>query len=161
MNWVDIVIIIYLGLSVLTGFMEGLIRTVLSIVGLIIGILLASHFYKQLGNILTFISNKNWANITAFIIILVAVMIIAAIIGLILRSIIKAIMLGWVDKVGGAAIGLILGALSISALLAIIMKYHPLDVITNSAFAGFFLNKFPVVLKLLPSEFSTIKNFFK
>ena len=161
MNWVDIVIIIYLGLSIITGFMEGLIRTVLSIVGLIIGILLASHFYKQLGNILTFISNKNWANITAFIIILVGVMIIAAIIGLILRSIIKAIMLGWVDKVGGAAIGLILGALSISAILAIIMKYHPMDVITNSAFAGFFLNKFPVVLKFLPSEFSSIKNFFK
>jgi membrane protein required for colicin V production len=102
MNWVDIVIIIYLGISVLTGLMEGLIRTVLSVLGVIVGIILASHFYKQLGNILTFISNNNWANITAFIIILVAVMIVAAIIGLILRSVIKAIMLGWVDKVGGA-----------------------------------------------------------
>jgi membrane protein required for colicin V production len=161
MNWVDIVIIIYLGISVLTGLMEGLIRTVLSVLGVIVGIILASHFYKQLGNILTFISNKNWANITAFIIILVAVMIVAAIIGLILRSVIKAIMLGWVDKVGGAVVGLFLGALSIGALLAIIMKYHPMDVITNSAFAGFFLNKFPVVLKLLPSEFNSIKNFFK
>jgi len=58
MNWVDIVIIIYLGISVVTGLVEGLIRTVLSIIGLIIGIMLASHFYKQLGNILTFISNK-------------------------------------------------------------------------------------------------------
>jgi len=48
MNWVDIVIIIYLGISVVTGFVEGLIRTVLSIIGLIIGIMLASHFYKQL-----------------------------------------------------------------------------------------------------------------
>jgi membrane protein required for colicin V production len=161
MNWVDIVIIIYLGISVLTGLMEGLIRTVLSVLGVIVGIILASHFYKQLGNILTFISNKNWANITAFIIILVAVMIVAAIIGLILRSVIKAIMLGWVDKVGGAVVGLFLGALSIGALLAIIMKYHPMDVITNSAFAGFFLNKFPVVLKLLPGEFNSIKNFFK
>jgi membrane protein required for colicin V production len=161
MNWVDIVIIIYLGISVVTGLVEGLIRTVLSIIGLIIGIMLASHFYKQLGNILTFISNKNWANIVAFIIILVAVMVIAAIIGMILRSIIKGIMLGWVDKVGGVVIGLFLGALSISAILAIIMKYHPMDVISNSAFAGFFLNKFPIVLKFLPSEFSTVKNFFK
>ena len=161
MNWVDIVIIIYLCISVLMGLMEGLIRTVLSIVGVIVGIMLASHFYKQLGNILTFTSNKNWANIAAFVIILVAVMIVAAIIGLILRSIIKTIMLGWVDKLGGAAIGLFLGALSISALLAIIMKYHPMDVITNSALAGFFLNKFPVVLKFLPSEFNTIKSFFK
>jgi membrane protein required for colicin V production len=161
MNWVDIIIIVYLCLSVLTGFMEGLIRTVLSIIGLIVGIILASHFYKQFGNVLTFISNKNWANIVAFIIILVAVMIIAAIIGQILRSIIKAIMLGWVDKVGGAVIGLILGALSISAFLAVIVKYDTATVITNSKLAGFFLNKFPLVLKFMPSEFSNIKNFFK
>jgi len=46
-------------------------------------------------------------------------------------------MLGWVDKVGGAVIGLFLGALSISALLAIIMKYHPMDVITIRRLQGF------------------------
>jgi membrane protein required for colicin V production len=161
MNWVDIIIIVYLALSVLTGFMEGLIRTVLSIIGLIVGIILAAHFYTQLGNIFTFISNKNVANIVAFVIILVAVMIIAAIIGLILRSIVKNIMLGWVDKLGGAVIGLILGVLSISAILAVIVKYDNTGLITNSKFSGFFLNKFPVVLKLLPSSFSDIKNYFK
>ncbi len=161
MNWVDIIIIVYLALSVLTGFMEGLIRTVLSIIGLIVGIILAAHFYIQLGNILTFISNKNVANIVAFVIILVAVMIIAAIIGLILRSIVKNIMLGWVDKLGGAVIGFILGVLSISAILAVIVKYDNASVITNSKLSGFFLNQFPVVLKLLPSSFSDIKNYFK
>jgi membrane protein required for colicin V production len=161
MNWVDIVIIIYLCLSVIAGFMEGLIRTILSIIGLIVGILLAAHFYKQLGNILTFISNKDWANIVAFVIILVVVMAIAALIALILRSIIKGIMLGWIDRLGGAFFGLILGALSISAFLAIIVKYTNTSVITDSKLAGFFLDKFPVVLKLLPSDFSNISNFFK
>ena len=103
--------------------MQGLIRTVLSIIGLIVGIMLASHFYKQLGNILTFISNKDVANIVAFVIILLVVMGIAALIAMILRSMIKAIMLGWIDRLGGAVLGLILGALSVSAILAIIVKY--------------------------------------
>ncbi|MGP8080975.1 MAG: CvpA family protein [Dehalococcoidales bacterium] len=161
MNWVDIVIIVYLCLSVIVGFMQGFIRTVLSIIGLIIGIILASHFYKQLGNILTFISNKNVANVVAFIIILLVVMIVAAVIAAILRSIIKAIMLGWVDRLGGAVIGLIIGVLSISAFLAIIVKYNTANAITNSKIAGFFLNKFPVVLKLLPSDFSNISKYFK
>ena len=161
MNWVDIVIIIYLCLSVISGFMQGLIRTVLSIIGLIVGIILAAHFYKQLGDALTFISNKNVADVVAFVFILLVVMGIAALIAWFLRSLIKAIMLGWVDKIGGAVLGLILGALSISAILAIIAKVSNSSLITDSKFAGFFLDKFPLILKFLPGDFSTIRNFFK
>jgi len=161
MNWVDIAIIICLGISIISGFMQGLIRTVLSIVGLIAGIILASRFYVQLGNVMTFISNKNVAHIVAFILILLVVMGIAAIIAAILRKLIRAIMLGWVDRLGGAVIGLILGALTISALLAIIMKYNTPSMITNSKLAGFFLNKFPLVLKFMPSDFGNISKFFK
>jgi len=161
MNWVDIVIIIYLCLSVISGFMQGLIRTVLSIIGLIVGIILAAHFYKQLGDTLTFISNKNVADVVAFVFILLVVMGIAALIAWFLRSLIKAIMLGWVDKIGGAVLGLILGALSISAILAIIAKVSNSSLITDSKFAAFFLDKFPLILTFLPGDFSTIRNFFK
>ena len=161
MNWVDIVIIIYLCLSVLSGFMQGLIRTVLSIIGLIVGIILAAHFYKQLGDVVTFISNKNVADVVAFIFILLVVMGIAALIAWFLRSLIKAIMLGWVDKIGGAVLGLILGALSISAILSIIAKVSKTSLITDSKFAGFFLDKFPLILKFLPGDFSMVRNFFK
>jgi membrane protein required for colicin V production len=160
MNWLDIVILIYLGISVISGLMQGLIRTVFSIVGVIVGIFLASHFYKQLGDILTFISNKDAANIVAFAIILLAVMGIAALIAWILRAFIKKIMLGWVDRVGGAVLGLLLGALSVSAFLAIIVKYTSAGFIIDSKLAGFFLDKFPLILGLLPSEFDVIRKFF-
>jgi len=161
MNWLDIVILIYLAVSVISGLVQGLIRTVLSIVGVIVGIFLASHFYIQLGNALTFISNKDTANIVAFIIILLAVMIVAAIIAWLLKSIIKAIKLGWVDKLGGTVLGLILGALSVSAFLAIIVKYTSASFIVDSKLAGFFLDKFPLILGFLPSEFDSVRNFFK
>jgi len=157
----DIVILIYLAVSVISGLVQGLIRTVLSIVGVIVGIFLASHFYIQLGNALTFISNKDTANIVAFIIILLAVMIVAAIIAWLLKSIIKAIKLGWVDKLGGTVLGLILGALSVSAFLAIIVKYTSASFIVDSKLSGFFLDKFPLILGFLPSEFDSVRNFFK
>jgi len=161
MNWVDIIILIFLAISVISGLVQGLIRTVLSIVGVIVGIFLASHFYTQLGDAMTFISNRGTANIIAFIIILLAVMAIAALIAWLLKSIIKAIMLGWVDKIGGAVIGLILGAMTISAFLAIIVKYTSSSFIIDSKLAGFFLDKFPIILGFLPSEFDGIRNFFK
>jgi membrane protein required for colicin V production len=89
------------------------------------------------------------------------VMGIAVLIASILRSIIKAIMLGWIDRIGGAVAGLILGALSVSAILAIVVKYTSTSLITDSKLAAFFLDKFPIVLGLLPGEFDNIRNFFK
>ncbi len=161
MNWVDIVIIIYLLLSVVAGIAQGLIRSLFSIIGLIVGIVLAARFYQQLGNILTFIHNSDVANIVAFVFILLATMGVAALIALALRSILKAIMLGWIDRLGGAILGLILGALSVSAFLAIIVKFTDSPLITDSALAGFFLNKFPIIMGFLPSEFKGISSFFK
>ncbi|MDD5289136.1 MAG: CvpA family protein [Dehalococcoidales bacterium] len=161
MNWLDVVIIIYLLISVVLGLTQGLIRSLLSIIGLIVGIVLAANFYKQLAEVLTFISNPDIAGIAAFVIILLVVMGIAALIAVVLRSIIKAIMLGWVDRLGGAVFGLVLGALSVSALLAVIVKFTNTSLITGSALAGILLDKFPLIMGLLPSEFDVIRNFFQ
>ena len=161
MNWLDIVILVVLGVSVFLGLKQGLIRSVLFLVGVILGIVLASNYYQQLSNVLGFISNENTANIVAFIIILCVVMVIAAIVAVVLRTILKVIMLGLVDNIGGAVLGLLMGALSISALLAIIVKYTSSNLITESALANFLLDKFPIIMGFLPSEFDVIRDFFK
>jgi len=161
MNWVDVVLIIFLVISVFSGIAQGLIRSLLSIVGLIFGIVLASNFYQQLGGALGFISNPDVANIVAFVIILAAVLIAAAIVGALLKGLLKALMLGWADRLGGAVFGMFLGALSASAILAIVVKYTGTNLITGSAIAAFLLDKFPIILGFLPSEFDTIRDFFK
>jgi membrane protein required for colicin V production len=161
MNGLDIVIIIYLIVSAIAGLAQGLIRSVLSVIGLIVGIILASNFYQQFGNVLTFINNEDVANVIAFVIILLVVMAIAALIAFFLRKMIQAVMLGWIDRVGGALLGLILGALSVSALLAIVMKYSNPEFVTNSALSAFFLDKFPMIMGLLPGNFDVVRDFFK
>ena len=161
MNWIDIIIIIYLIIAVISGVVQGLIRAVLSIVGLIVGIILAGKYYSQLGNTLAFIHNSNVANIVAFVIILLVVMAIAALIAFLFRSIIKAVMLGWIDRLGGAVFGLLLGILSVSAILAITVKLTNSSLITDSALASFLLDKFPLIMGFLPKEFDPIQNFFQ
>lgn len=161
MNWIDIVIAIYLILSVIGGAMQGLIRSVLSLLGMIIGVVLAANFYEKLATIFGFIHNQTVANVISFVLIVGAVVIIAAIVGSALRSVIKAIHLGWVDGLGGAVFGLAMGVISAGALLAVIVKLTGSDLITGSALAGFLLDKFPVVLGFLPSEFDVIRDFFK
>ena len=78
-----------------------------------------------------------------------------------LRATIKALLLGWVDRVGGAVFGFIMGAILISALLATVVQFFGEGLVTESVLAGFLLDKFPIVLGLLPSEFDGIREFFQ
>jgi membrane protein required for colicin V production len=161
MNWLDIIIAVALIVPVFTGLKQGLIKAALSLAGLIIGVILASNFYQQLAGVLGFISNKDVANVVAFIIILVVVMVIATVLVVLLKATVKVVMLGWVDRLGGAIFGFLMGAIFMGALLAIFVKFFGTGLVTESFLAKILLDKFPLVLALLPSEFNTIREFFR
>jgi membrane protein required for colicin V production len=162
MNWLDIVIVILLLVSAISGFANGLIKSIFSLVGLIVGIFLAGHFYVALSEHLTFISNENAARIVAFIIIFLAVAIVAGILGAILTKIISAILLGWLNRLGGAVFGVVLGGIFIGLILAIWVKYAGgSGVVSGSAIAPILLDRIPVILALLPKEFDTIRQYLQ
>ena len=162
MNWLDIVILVLLVISAIGGFATGLIKTVFSLVGLIVGVVLAGHFYVGFSNYLTFIPGDNGPRVAAFIIIFLIVMIVAALLGILLTKIVSAIMLGWVNRLGGAVLGVILGAFFVAAILAVWVKFaNPGDAITNSKIASVLLDKLPFILGLLPSEFDSVRQFFQ
>ena len=162
MNWLDIVIIVLIAVPTLIGLKAGVIKAVLSLVGVIIGVILAGQFHGLLAEQLTFISQESIANIVAFAIILIGVMIIASIIAAVLKWIVSAVMLGWVNRLGGAVFGFLLGAIFCSAILAIWAKFlDASEPIANSALAVLLLERFPMVLALLPGEFDAVRSFFR
>ena len=101
MNWLDIVIAILLIISLIGGFANGLIKSLFSLVGLIVGVVLAGHFYIALAESLSFISNDNAARIVAFIIIFLVVMILFAILGMVINKLVSALLLGWLNRLFG------------------------------------------------------------
>lgn len=162
MNWLDIAIIIVLGLFLLGGLKNGLIKTICSLAGMVIGVVLAGRYYLQVAGLLTVIPDTGLKNIAAFVIIFIVVNIIATLVAWLLTGFAKAILLGWLNGLLGGAAGFFMGVIAISALLTIWLKFRgPTDVITESMFAGALLNQLPVILSLLPEEFATIGNFFK
>ena len=76
MNWLDIVIVVALAIPTFAGFIQGLIKTALSLAGVIIGVVVASNFYEPVSRLLSFIPNEDIANVVAFILILTVIMII-------------------------------------------------------------------------------------
>jgi len=161
MNWLDIIIIVALVIPAFIGLKQGIIKAVLSLAGLIIGVILAGNFYQPLSKRLAFIPNEDVANVVAFILILVAVMAIAVVLARLLKFAVSAVMLGWVDHVGGAVFGFLTGAIVWSALLAIWVKFFDTELVTESFLASVLLDKFPLILALLPKEFDAVRDFFQ
>jgi membrane protein required for colicin V production len=161
MNWLDIVIIIALLGAAGLGFMQGFVMTLFSLVGTVIGIVIASNLYTNLASLLKFISDPEIANIVAFAVILMVVFIIAILIGSALKALLAAIHLGCADKAAGGILGIIVGALFISALLAGLVKFFGQGPVTDSFIAKILLNKFPIVLGLLPGGFRGVQDFFQ
>ena len=162
MNWLDIVILILLIVPTFVGLRAGLIKAALTIVGGIVGLILAGRLYESFAGVLTFISNEGAAKVVAFAIIFIGVMLIAAILAAALKKLVSLVMLGWLNKLGGAILGFLLGGLFCGAILTMWVNFLGIgDTIANSVLAKFLLDNFPLALALLPSEFDSVRSFFE
>lgn len=161
MNWLDIVILIVIAIFFFSGLRSGIIKTALSMAGLIVGIILAGRYYTALAPYLGFIPEASVANIVAFIIILMLVLVFAAVVAAVLTGFAKAILLGWLNALLGGIFGILMGVIAVSAILAIWVQFRgPSNTIEESRFASALLGYFPFILQLLPPDFSSIRNFF-
>jgi membrane protein required for colicin V production len=162
MNWLDIVIIVVIAGATFGGLLVGIIAAGLSLAGIIVGIILAGRYYLSFSQHLGFISSESVAQVVAFVIILVGVMLVAALLAFLLKWLFSLIKLGWIDRLGGAFFGLVTGMLLCAAILAIWVKFAGAGAtITGSALASLLLEHFPIVLGLLPPEFDTVRSFFQ
>ena len=146
MNWLDIVIIVVVAFLGFAGLRQGLIRTVFGIAGLIGGIFLAGRYYDELAAFL-FPSGATWGNIAAYAIIAIATMVVAGVIGWLIAKFVNFVALGWLDKLVGCILGVVIGALLCAAILAIAIKYYPgMEVTINqSIIARFLVGGFPLL----------------
>ena len=162
MNWLDIVIIVVVVIATFWGLRIGIIKAVLSLAGLIIGVILAGHYYVPLSEQLAFIPQASIAKIVAFGIILIGVMVIASVLAWLLKWAASVVMLGWVNRTGGAILGLVLGTIFCSALLATWVKlFGVAGAISESSLTALLLGHFPMVLALLPDKFDVVRSFFQ
>jgi len=158
MNWLDIAIIVAIAIPTVIGLRVGIIKATLSLAGLIAGIILAGYYYIPLSERLPFTSPTSVAKIVAFALILIGVMVITAILASLLIRVASVMMLGWVNHLGGAIFGLVLGALFCGALLAVYIKtFGEAPAIIESPLTTILLDGFSMVLAMFPEP---IRSFF-
>ena len=118
MNPLDWIIALTLAISTVTAFMSGLVRSLFSLAGLVLGVVIAAWYAPRLAEYVRGDINPfALARAVAFVLILIVVYVAAALLGRLLRGAFKAVGLGFLDRLGGAAFGLVRGTLLLAALL--------------------------------------------
>lgn len=121
MNLFDIIILAVLAVFALKGLIRGFVNEASSLAGLILGGWLAYRFYPALSvplrNILH--TPAHVSAFLAFMLLLILTGVIAHILGNIITSAVRVVMLGSINRLGGFLIGAAEGALLLSMLFCI------------------------------------------
>jgi membrane protein required for colicin V production len=126
MTIVDWLIVVVLIFSVLSAAKTGLMVEIFSLAGLVVGLLLASWDYQKLMPWLArWVHSQATVEALAFISIVLAVMIAAALAGRIVRWSVQSIGLGWADGLAGAAFGLVKGCVLVTIAVMAIAAFWP------------------------------------
>lgn len=117
MNWVDLAIIIALALAAVSGWRHGLVSALAMLVALLIGLALASRLGADVGSLI--LKNRDSAWLLGFAIILIIAVLAGFIGGKIAKKVVRLLLLGWVDHLGGLIASVVLAVLLLSALVVV------------------------------------------
>lgn len=121
-DWCFVAIMV---LSVLVAAAQGFFLEVFSLAGVVVGFLLAVWEYTTVAGWMTFINPPWAANLVAFFVVFVAVSILAGAIGRIASWGMKKAGLRWVDRVLGAAFGIVRGLLVVTVVVMATAAFAP------------------------------------
>lgn len=160
LNWLDLTVLALVGVPALLGFRAGLIRGAATLAGIIVGIILASQFQGLAARLLGLvIEDETMARAAGFVLILFASILAAWLLAALLQRVLSLLLLGWLDRVGGALLGLLMGAL-IASVVLLVMDLLPIPgaraAVEGSAFAPLFQRLLLPLVKGLPGEIGSI-----
>jgi membrane protein required for colicin V production len=154
LNYFDWFLIVILTWSTITAFLRGFLLELFALGGLVAGILIASWNYPVLAGVLEHIvTAKTVANVVAFLLIAVAVMILSAVIGKALHHTADAIGLGFFDRIFGAVFGYLRGCLlCVAILMAVTAFLPPAPAVAKSSLSPYFLAGAHAVSFVVPHD---------
>jgi len=153
-NIADWIILLVLLLSVVQAASTGFFQEAFGIAGLVFGYLIAAWGYRRLADhFAPYISSRWLGEIVAFLAIFLGVMIVAGVLGRIVRWIVKEAGLNSVDRFLGGALGLVKGCLLVAIVLVSMTAFTPTSRwLQGSNLAPYFLVVGRAAIWVAPSE---------
>jgi membrane protein required for colicin V production len=154
MSPIDWIIIAVLALSVLVAAAQGFFFEVFSLAGAIFGYILAAWEYWRLAPWFEqYVKSPAAANAAGFITIFISVMVLASIAGKITRWALNEVGLRWVDRLLGAAFGLVRGIVLVTVGIMALAAFSPeSEMLNKSELSRYFLISARAASWVAPSD---------
>ena len=133
MEIIDIVIAVLLVVGLVSGLRDGLVKQVAALVGLIAGLLVGKALYVSVGDWLmsVFSLSDRVAYLTAFILILIVVPLLFSLVGWLVSKILRAICLGWLNRLLGGLVGVVKYAIFVGVIITAIELFDRTDTLIS------------------------------
>ncbi len=153
-NTFDWLLLAIMACSTVLAFLRGILRVLFSFAGLVLGIALASWYYATLARSLDrWITGRAAADIAAFLLIAIAVMIVVSLIGRMVGRTARAIGLGLPDRLLGGLFGFARGCLLGVAVMMAVAAFDPASQwIAQSRLLPYFLDGAHAVSFVVPND---------
>jgi membrane protein required for colicin V production len=126
LNWIDLVLLVFIGASVLAGFAAGFARVGVGFAAMIVGLFGGFWFYGIVAAyVLDYVNSRAIANLIGFFVIFFGVMIVGAVVGRILAKFFKWVGLSWLDRLLGGAFGLVRGFVIAAGMVTVLLAFAP------------------------------------
>jgi membrane protein required for colicin V production len=124
MNWLDVVLLLIIGFSVIGSFRKGFSRQVIHLVAVVAGLVLGAWFYGRVAEYLEpHVSSPAAAKLAGFLIVFFGVVLAGAIISYVVGKFLRVTGLSIVDHLLGAVFGLLRGVLVAVAIIMGVMAF--------------------------------------
>lgn len=154
MNSADWIILLVLLVSVVQAASSGFFQEIFGIAGLVFGYLIAAWQYRHLADhFAAYITSRWLGEIVAFLAIFLGAMVLAGVLGKIVRWAMKEAGLSVIDRFLGGILGLVRGCLLVSIVLVGMTAFTPTSRwLQNSSLAPYFLVVGRAAIWVAPAE---------
>lgn len=164
MNWLDFVLIIFIGLSTYRGYRNGFIRELVAFASVILAIPIAGLLYDDMfPKVEPIVDSRVLAALFSFLAILAGVIIGGQVAAHLLKRTAEVLNLGVLDRLAGGAFGFFKAVFVVQVLLIALVTFPKPDFrdsIAGSLFAERLLDAAPTVLAFLPNSFDEAADLF-
>ena len=161
MNYFDIALLILASVLIFIGVMKGLVRLLIGLAAFIAAFAVAARFHQPLAASMDFVKIPDGAlMLLSYFLLFIGVMLLGGLTAYLLRKLMKAAMLGWADRLGGAAVGLALATLLAVLIILPTVAYSPgnSEMLSESVLAPFISEVADVASPMVPQQLSDLYN---
>jgi membrane protein required for colicin V production len=155
-NWLDLVLLLVIGLSVVAGFAKGFARSSIGLASVVLGLLAGLWFYGAAGAVfLPYVSSRGIASFIGFFLIFLAFVIAGSLIAGLVGRFLKWAGLSWLDRVAGGAFGFVRGLVVSVALVLALMAFAvtpPPKAVVESRVAPYVVDAARILALIAPRE---------